>query len=325
VLVTGSDHDRCATAIRRSRLGGVKVQQASADSTRAPLRVFISYNHADKAFVRRMVLDLRAEGIDAWFDELEMQPGDSLLYRISNAIESMDLLVVALSPESVNSAWVKQELEMAMTLQLAEGRVRVIPVVVRDCVIPLFLRGKLWLDFRRPEKYWRNVIQLLDSISPDRKLNYLTAKEAARQVKISVRPRGQLCGISQQGISQQYISAATMSERDWVHADAKSGRSRIWVVDYYDDGEREYLSHGVYDGRVTSFPVLHVRGDSPVPITFNFTDSDRAVSAAVTEALRAGAIPNEEDFFVARLHLSPPLLLTIRELCLFSCFRSGTA
>jgi TIR domain len=276
----------------------VKVQQASAGSTKAPLRVFVSYNHADKAMVRRMVLDLRAEGVDTWFDELEMKPGDSLLYRISDAIESMDLLIVALSPESVNSSWVKQELEMAMTLQLAEGRVRVIPVVLKDCVIPLFLRGKLWLDFRQPEKYWRNVVQLLDSIIPDRKLNYLTAKEAARLVKVGVKPRGQLCGMSQQGISQQYISATTMSERDWVHADVKSGRSRIWVIDYYDDEEREYISHGVYDGQVTSFPVLHLHGDSPVPIDFNFSDSDRAVSAAVNEALRVSAVPNEEDFFV---------------------------
>jgi TIR domain len=275
----------------------VKVQQASADSLKAPLRIFISYNHADKAFARRMVLDLRAEGIDIWFDELEMKPGDSLLYRISDAIESIDFLIVALSPESVNSTWVKQELEMAMTLQLSEGRVRVIPVMVRDCAIPLFLRGKLWLDFRQPEKYWRNIVRLVDSITPDRKLNYLTAKEAARQVKITVRPRGQLCGISQQGITQQYISSTTMSERDWVHADAKSGRSRIWVVDYYDGEEREYVSYGVYDGQVTSFPILHVHGDSPVPINFNFADSDRAVTAAVSEALRVSAVPNEEDFF----------------------------
>lgn len=274
------------------------MQQVSPDSIKAPLRVFISYNHADKAFATRMVLDLRAEGIDTWFDELEMKPGDSLLYRISDAIESIDFLIVVLSPESVNSNWVKQELEMAMTLQLSEGHVRVIPVVVTDCVIPLFLRGKLWLDFRRPEKYWRNIVRLLDSMRPDRKLNYLTAKEAARQVKNTNKPRGQLCGISQQGIAQQYISSITMSERDWVHADAKSGRSRIWVVDYYDGEQREYISHGIYDGRVKSFPVLHVHGDSLVPINFNFSDSDRAVSVAVNEALRVGAVPNEDDFFV---------------------------
>lgn len=77
--------------------------------------VFISHNHADKDFVRRLGADLASFGVRPWIDEAELDVGDSLLTKISSAIDDMDYLAVVLSPQSVASSWVQTELEQAMT------------------------------------------------------------------------------------------------------------------------------------------------------------------------------------------------------------------
>lgn len=109
--------------------------------------VFISHTHSDKPFVRRLGADLGALGARVWIDEAELNIGDSLIGRISAAIDDMEFLAVVLSPEAVDSRWVHQELEQAMSQQLAEKGVKVLPLLYKLCDIPGFLRGKLYADF----------------------------------------------------------------------------------------------------------------------------------------------------------------------------------
>lgn len=114
--------------------------------------VFLSHTAADKAFARRLCEDLRSRGCRVWFDEAELRPGDSIIERIESAIDDMRYLCVVLSPESVNSSWVKRELNMALIESLARRHTRVLPVLLRDCVIPGLLREVLYADFRSDYK-----------------------------------------------------------------------------------------------------------------------------------------------------------------------------
>lgn len=110
--------------------------------------VFISHNHQDKTFVRRLGSDLAAEGARVWIDEAEIKVGDWLIGRISQAIDSMEYFAVVLSPRSVASSWVQQELEQALTAQLASRQIKALPLLLEACEIPLFLRGRLGDDGR---------------------------------------------------------------------------------------------------------------------------------------------------------------------------------
>ncbi|MEV6241028.1 toll/interleukin-1 receptor domain-containing protein [Lentzea sp. NPDC051838] len=260
--------------------------------------MFLSHNAEDKPFVRRLAMDLKAEGVKVWFDEAEIKAGESLLYKIQDGIEEIDYVVAVLSPTSIASSWVQTELEMAMVRQIDERQVRVVPILYRDCAVPLFLRGKLYLDFRRDEKYWQVFERLLDVALPGRKKLFLTGKEAARRVKTTQSPPGGLVGLSQRGMNQDYYTNQVMSDRDWVHADAKSGRSRMWVAEYYNEADRTYRSYGVYDERITAMPYLNVKGEEPPCITRSFVDSDRAIATAVKEAVSRKLVPNEDDFFL---------------------------
>jgi hypothetical protein len=111
------------------------------------LGIFISHNHQDKTFVRRLGADLAAAGARPWIDEAEIKVGDSLIAKVAAAIDKMNFFAIVLSPRSVESSWVQQELEQALTTQLAERRILVLPVLLEQCDIPPFLRGKKYADF----------------------------------------------------------------------------------------------------------------------------------------------------------------------------------
>ena len=95
--------------------------------------------------MRRIGVDLAALGARVWIDEAELNIGDSLIGKIAAAIDEMEFLAVVLSPDAVASSWVQQELEQAMSAQLSEKKVKTLPLLYRKCVLPGFLRGKLWL------------------------------------------------------------------------------------------------------------------------------------------------------------------------------------
>jgi len=80
--------------------------------------VFLSHNHKDKEFVRRLARDLEGHGIRYWLDEAEMTIGDSLIHKIREGIDSVDYFAVVLSKNSVNAPWVVNELDVAMNHQI---------------------------------------------------------------------------------------------------------------------------------------------------------------------------------------------------------------
>lgn len=126
--------------------------------------IFLSHNQNDKPFVRRLAKDLTSEGVKVWLDEAEIKVGDSLIRKIQSGIYEMDYLGAILSPDSVKSAWVQEELEQALHIQISEAYVKVLPILLRNCDMPGFLLGKVYADFREEEKYQDSFAKLLKSI-----------------------------------------------------------------------------------------------------------------------------------------------------------------
>ena len=111
--------------------------------------IVISYSHDDAEFVDNLAKQLVRNQVHVWVDRWELRVGDSLVRRIEEAIEGASALIVVLSGSSVNSEWCRKELTAGLVRELEEKRVVVLPVVVDDCEIPLFLRDKKYADFRR--------------------------------------------------------------------------------------------------------------------------------------------------------------------------------
>ena len=112
------------------------------------MTIFISYSHADKAVVNNLAAHMVKRNAQVWVDTWELNVGDSIIQRVQEAITSSDALLVILSKASVESEWCKKELASGLIRELDEKRVVVLPVLVEDCEIPLFLRDKMYADIR---------------------------------------------------------------------------------------------------------------------------------------------------------------------------------
>jgi hypothetical protein len=110
--------------------------------------VFISYNHKDREFVTRLAKNLVRNKAHVWLDEWEVAAGESLIENIQAAIQGASALVAVFSKASIASVWCKREVIAAIQKELEERRVVVIPALLEDCDIPLFLRDKKYADFR---------------------------------------------------------------------------------------------------------------------------------------------------------------------------------
>jgi hypothetical protein len=128
--------------------------------------IFLSHSHTDKPFARRLASDLRRCGHIVWIDEAEILIGDSLIEKIREGIDSVDFVAAILSSESIDSAWVKKELDLASNREIDEKRVVVLPILLDDVELPGFLKGKCYADFRDEDQYQLSIDALLKRLGP---------------------------------------------------------------------------------------------------------------------------------------------------------------
>jgi len=119
--------------------------------------IFISYSHEDKSKVDPFVSDIRCEGVRVLGD-WNFQPGDSLQSRISQSISRSGYLLVMLSKSSVASPWVEKELQIGLSRELKERRIYVLPILLEECEVPLFLSDKLYIDLRNEPRQAKDKV-----------------------------------------------------------------------------------------------------------------------------------------------------------------------
>ena len=93
---------------------------------------FISHSSHDKDFARRVFSRMRDEGLRVWLDEEDIQGGTKLHEQIDEAILLYDKLLLVLSPESMNSEWVKTEIRKARKAEIKEGKRKLFPIRLVD-------------------------------------------------------------------------------------------------------------------------------------------------------------------------------------------------
>lgn len=113
------------------------------------MAIFISYSHEDSDFVDNLAANLVKAKHHIWVDRWELNIGDSLTSKIEENLTASDAIIIVLSAASIASNWCRRELNAGLVRELEEKRVIVLPVIIDDCKLPLFLRDKLYADFRK--------------------------------------------------------------------------------------------------------------------------------------------------------------------------------
>ena len=93
---------------------------------------FISYSTKNQDFAERLHSKMQGKGLRVWFSPEDIQGGKKLHEQIDEAIRVYDKLLLVLSPESMNSEWVKTEIRKARKAEIKEKGRKLFPIRLID-------------------------------------------------------------------------------------------------------------------------------------------------------------------------------------------------
>jgi hypothetical protein len=93
---------------------------------------FLSYSRSDETFALRLANDIRAEGVNIWVDQLDIRPSEHWDRAIERAVRDCRGILVIISPRSIASDNVADEISFAI-----DNGKRVFPVMIEPCRLPL--------------------------------------------------------------------------------------------------------------------------------------------------------------------------------------------
>ena len=107
-----------------------------------PPTYFFSYAREDAAFALKLAKQLRQSNANIWLDQLDIVAGQRWDQAVEEALRTCQGMLIVLTPESVASNNVMDEVSYA----LEEGKL-VVPVLYKPCDIPFRLRRLQYVDF----------------------------------------------------------------------------------------------------------------------------------------------------------------------------------
>ena len=132
-----------------------------------PLNVFLIYAHKDKEVVRKLYYRMVKDGIDAWLDMANLQPGQNWQREIHKAILKSDLVIVCLSQAfNQQNGFRHEELKLALAKAsiLIDAEIFIIPVCLEKCDMPESLRHLHRVDLFEAGGYKKLILALQEHI-----------------------------------------------------------------------------------------------------------------------------------------------------------------
>ena len=134
-------------------------------------RIFVSHSHEDNEFCLRLVHDLcQALGgheETVWLDQSGGLRGGMAWWReICDNIQERPVFIVVVSPDSMRSNWVRDEIELAWQYKNnAPGGKTILPVMVRSAQMHDFLALRQAVSFVAPRPYGEALHELLIALN----------------------------------------------------------------------------------------------------------------------------------------------------------------
>jgi hypothetical protein len=108
-----------------------------------PITIFLSYARQDFPFVEDILIYLKTKNINVFIDIVDLRVGNDWESQIEESIINSDFFIIALSPISLKSIPVTNELNIA----IRHGKT-ILPILLQSCKYPSILSKTQWVDFR---------------------------------------------------------------------------------------------------------------------------------------------------------------------------------
>lgn len=143
-----------------------------------PGQIFISYSRVNTDFVTRLINDLTRQGFNVWMDQRDIGAGQRWDTVIQDALETCGLFIIILSPYSVESENVLDELSYAVN-----EKKRIIPILLENCEIPYRIARLQFVNFTGDyQTGFQHLISEIKQTSPQRPITVKKKKEPSRPI-----------------------------------------------------------------------------------------------------------------------------------------------
>ena len=107
---------------------------------------------------------LTKKDVKVWMDDWVLLPGDSIVEKIyDEGISKSDIMIVVLSQNSVESKWVKDEINTGKIISIEQG-MKIIPIIIDDCKVPECLKSTLFEKISDVGNYSKSLDRIIAAI-----------------------------------------------------------------------------------------------------------------------------------------------------------------
>lgn len=96
-----------------------------------PQEIFLSHSSKDRLFASKVAKQFRQHGIPVWYSETNIVGAQQWHDEIGEALKRCHWFVLILSPHSIKSTWVKNELMFALNNH--RYKKRIVPLLYKSC------------------------------------------------------------------------------------------------------------------------------------------------------------------------------------------------
>src|SRR5512135_1485345 len=110
-------------AVKGRRARVLRAEKAMGGESSVTRRdVFVSYGHADADWVRTLAENLYQSGLEVFFDEWEIGPGDVLVHKLDAGVLASRSGILVVSPTALTCPYVQAEYAALMTRAIERGQ-----------------------------------------------------------------------------------------------------------------------------------------------------------------------------------------------------------
>ena len=134
-------------------------------STRLTRRIFISHAQEDAELAHRLADALKAAGRPVWVAPESILPGEQWVEAIGRGLDISGIFVILVTPQAVQSTWVRYEMNLAINLE-RRLRMEIVPLDVADAETPITWSAYQSIPFANYDKDLPGVLKRLANRRP---------------------------------------------------------------------------------------------------------------------------------------------------------------
>jgi hypothetical protein len=203
----------------------------AAASAPQPDVCFLSYSRSDEEFALRLAKDLQSRGVEMWVDRFSIRPSEHWDRAIERAIRGCRNVIAVLSPRSVASENVADEISLAI-----DAGKPIIPVVIEPCDLPLRLTRRHLID--ATGSYEQALKQCFDEIEGG---DHAALSAIAPHRPDVAHDSAQIAAVNEQLAEIVGPIAHILVERAAPRAESIAELYRLLALHITDDGERAHF------------------------------------------------------------------------------------